>query len=336
MSMHSNYKSNKYKSPITYAVKHKSIDVRMASQSGGAFTAISDYILNENGVVYGCIVDKDFNAVHFRADNPADRDKMRKSKYIQSDMGNMFRLVKSDLVNNRIVLFSGTSCQAAGLLAYLGKEYSNLICLDIVCHGVPSPKVWKDYLYWQENHHKEKIHMINFRNKTDFGWRSHVETLIFENGKKVNSKIFTTLFYSHMILRPSCFCCPYKDIIHPADITIADYWGIENINPDIDDNKGISLVLINNERGKEIFDKIITAIEYQVTRIEDSLQPPLVEPFNIPNNRKNFWDDYHNVPFKKIANKYGKQSVFAKIKQIIVKPIYPIYAKLKEYIKNWH
>ena len=154
------------------------------------------------------------------------------------------------------MLFSGTSCQVDGLKKYLGKEYDNLFCVDIVCHGVPSKKIWDAYLHWQEQKKRSKVARVDFRNKKDYGWHDHVETFYFESGKSTSSRIFRNLFYGHMILRPSCYECPYKSIMHPGDITIADYWGIEKAAPEFDDNKGVSLVLVNNEVGERILELV--------------------------------------------------------------------------------
>ena len=228
-----------WKQPKVYAVKHKDEDTRAASRSGGVFTALSDQVLSKGGVVYGCILTEDFNAVHIRADDMEERNRMRGSKYIQSKLGDTFKNVKVDLDAQKSVLFSGTSCQVAGLKKYLGKKYSNLICVDIVCHGVPSAKVWNEYLNWQAQKIKSNIVSVDFRNKKDFGWHDHVETIRFENNRVVNRKVFTNLFYGHNILRPSCYECPYKSVMHPGDITIADYWGIEKAASEFDDNKGV-------------------------------------------------------------------------------------------------
>lgn len=305
--------------PEVFAVQHKDENVRAASRSGGIFTALSDYVLEQEGIIYGCVLTENFEAVHVRADSKYERDRMRGSKYIQSKMNDTYKNVKHDLEANRKILFSGTSCQVAGLKGYLGREYNNLFYLDIVCHGVPSPKVWKAYLAWWEAKNRSKVKAVDFRNKKDFGWRDHVETLYLENGQTVNSKVFTTLFYGHNILRPCCYECLYKSVMHPGDITIADYWGIEKAASDFDDNKGVSLVLINNEKGKEVFDAIKGRVKWQETRLEDSMQPPLIAPFPKPRNRKNFWNDFENKDFNYIVNQYGGKGIKNKIKNALRK-----------------
>lgn len=307
-----------FEKPIVYAVKHKDLKIRLNSRSGGIFTAISDCFLNDGGVVYGCILDANFDAVHVRADNKAERDRMMGSKYIQSNIGDTFKKVRQDIDSGKKVLFTGTSCQVAGLLKYIGKHEPNLFCIDIVCHGVPSPKVFHKYIEWQEKKVGSKFVGIDFRNKKDFGWNTHIETLTFENGMKVSSEIFKNLFYEHQCLRPSCYKCIYKSIVHPGDITIADYWGIDKAAPGFNDNKGVSLVLINNISAKELFDKL-TDIEYRECRIEDSMQPPLKAPFPEPKDRADFWKDFENRDFNYIAAKYGKNDILHRTKQLIKK-----------------
>lgn len=294
-----------WKQPNVYAVKHKNEATRAESRSGGIFTALSDQVMSDGGVVYGCILTEDFAAVHIRAENAEERNKMRGSKYIQSKLGDTFKRVKEDLDVGRKVLFSGTSCQVAGLKQFLGIEYENLFCVDIVCHGVPSKKVWDVYLNWQEQKNHSKVIGVDFRNKKDFGWHDHVETIYFENGKLTSSRVFKNLFYGHTVLRPSCYECPYKSVIHPGDITIADYWGIEKAALEFDDNKGVSLVLVNNEDGEKVFEQVKEQLTWKQTRLEDSLQPPLKAPFSKPENREQFWNDFSNKPFEYIAKKYG-------------------------------
>ena len=193
-----------WEKPKVYAVRHLNEEVRAASRSGGIFTALSDVALAEKGVVYGCVLTEDFQAIHVRAEDAETRDRMRGSKYIQSRMGDTFLQVRKDLQEGRKVLFSGTPCQVAGLKSFLGKANDNLLCVDIVCHGVPSPAVWKKYLDWQEKRNKSKVTEVDFRNKQDFGWKSHIETLKMEKGISISSSVFRVLFYKHSILRPAC------------------------------------------------------------------------------------------------------------------------------------
>lgn len=303
--------------PKVYAVRHKNENIREKSRSGGIFTAISDYVLNQDGIIYGCCLSHDFEAVHIRANNETERNKMRGSKYIQSKMGETFQNVKKDLETGKIVLFSGTSCQVAGLKKFLNDDYNNLICVDIVCHGVPSLKVWKSYIDWQQKRNRAKIKSVDFRNKKQFGWRAHIETINFDNGKHVNSFVFRNIFFGHKALRPSCYECHYKSIMHPADITIADYWGIEKAAPEFDDDKGVSLVLINNDKAEKIFNDLKEKLMWKETKIEDSMQPPLIEPFPKPIDRIEFWDDLNKKNFNYIATKYGGYGVKKRIKDLV-------------------
>lgn len=302
----------RYNEPTVYAVKHKDYDTRMKSRSGGIFTAVSDEIFKNGGVVYGCALNDEVEAIHIRASSSEERNKMRGSKYVQSNMGNCFNSVKEDLDNGLPVLFSGTSCQVGGLKSFLGRDYSNLFCMDLICRGVPSPLVWKKYIEYQENRNKAKCVGADFRNKIDFGWNSHIETLWFDNGKTVNSNIYTNLFYKNALLRPSCFKCPYKSIMHPGDITIGDYWGIGKAAPELHDNKGVSLVLINNDKGNEMFNAVKPSVEFRKTLLEDSMQPALSAPESPPVNRAVFWKDFTQKPFSYCANKYGGNSVLYK------------------------
>lgn len=310
-----------YKSPVVYAVKHKDENIRALSRSGGIFTALSDYILKKSGTVYGCVLNGKFEAVHIRAVNSEQRDLMRGSKYIQSNLLDTYSRVKQDLDNDIWVLFSGTSCQVAGLISFLGKEYEKLLTVDIICHGVPSNKVWHDYIKWNEKKCDSRCKSVDFRNKKDYGWNSHVETLLFENGKQVDSQIFKNLFYGHEILRPSCYKCPYKSVIHPANISIGDYWGIDNACPGFNDNKGVSLVLINNDSGKEWFENVVQDINCKPCRIEDSMQTPLKSPFNAPDDRDKFWTDYREKTFDYIAKKYGTITFMTRVKRKLKKII---------------
>lgn len=302
--------------PITYAVKHRDYKIRMSSRSGGVFTALSDYVLSSGGVVYGAVLNDKLETLHFRAHCKNERDMMRGSKYVQSNMGDIFKSVKSDLDSGILVLFSGTLCQIDGIKAFLGMKYDNLLLVDILCHGVPSPKVWKKYLEWMETLHG-KCFEVEFRNKKDFGWAEHVETLDFQNNKvpkRVDSRIYTTIFYSHNALRPSCYLCPYKDILHPGDITIADFWKIDKACPGFNDNKGVSLVFINNVKGLNVFKEVTCDLEASETLLKDSVRPSMFTLFSQPDTRDGFWKDFNYRDFKMIARKYGGYGLLNSIK----------------------
>lgn len=295
-----------YKEPIAYAVRHIDDHVRMNSRSGGFFTVVSDMVLENGGIVYGCVLDKNGKACHVRTTDRDIRDAMRGSKYVQSEMGMSYRNVEKDLQSGKCVLFSGTSCQVAALKNYLKNDYDNLICMDVVCHGVPSPLVWRDYLEWQlQRSDSDRIVGVEFRNKKKYGWRDHVETIYFEDGECIDSTVYTTLFYSHVVLRPACYVCPYKDKVHPGDITIADCWGIENVASDMDDNNGVSLVLINNEKGYKLFQNTTEWIMSKKVDLNLCMQTPLIRPFEKPKKRDRFWEDYSSKEFTYIAKKYG-------------------------------
>lgn len=312
--------------PRTYAVKHKNLEIRKLSRSGGIFTALTDYVLQMKGVVYGAVLQKDFSVKHMRATTEEQRNTMRGSKYVQSMMGNTFKDVKKDLKENKYVLFSGTSCQVDGLLSYLGENNKKLITVDIVCHGVPSLKVLQKYIKWRETLCESRLIKFDFRNKVDFGWADHIETLWMKNGKRIDSKVFANIFYSDYALRPSCYVCPYKSIYHPSDISIADYWGIDKACPDFNDNKGVSLVLLNSSKGEKYFECVKEFVTAKETRIEDSMQTPFIKASERPEDRAHFWKMLEEENFSEIATRYGN---YTKKEQINEK-IYFSKSKLKK------
>lgn len=308
---------NCFDKPLVFAVKHGNDIERMKSQSGGAFALLSDAVLGRGGIVYGCAFDETFQAVHIRGESAGERDRMRYSKYVQSNMGDIFKNVLADLKEGRTVLFSGTSCQVAGLNRFLemspGKMDGTLYTTDIVCHGVPSPMVWRDYLAWVSRKKQADIKAVICRNKKKYGWKSHVVTMIFENGRSYDSRVFPKIFYSHTALRPACYRCPYKSINHPSDITIADFWGIERALPGFKDDKGVSLVLINSDIGQALFNDCQGNMISKPAKIANSMQKPLAEPYDPPADREMFWKDYGNLPFDEIAGKYGDYSFYKEL-----------------------
>ena len=274
--------------PDAYAARHKDMDEVMKSRSGAAFVAISDYILEHGGIVYGAGYKDHFRVAHKRATTKVERDEFRGSKYVQSDLTGVFRMVKQDLKNGLTVLFSGTPCQTSGLNSYVGKKLrENLVLIDIVCHGVPGPYIWRDYLAYLEKKQGDTITMVNFRDKEVFGWKAHRETFKFRmRGAKMN---FTYVFYQHIMFRHSCGKCHFCNTTRPSDITIADFWGWQKTDPNINkDDKGVSLVLVNTPKGREIFEAVKDKLDTIPAELENCLQPNLQHPSVIHPKRMDF------------------------------------------------
>lgn len=305
-SFHENYdRTLNLPIPLAYAARHKDMHEVETSQSGAAFIALSDWILEQRGIVYGAGYDEHFRVIHKRASNKEERNEFKGSKYVQSDLNQVFRQIKNDLKNGLIVLFSGTPCQTAGLASFIGKRYrEQLYLMDIVCHGVPGPFVWRDYLKYLEKKEKLPITGVNFRDKSRSGWRSHVESFRFAN---TYTYTYTYLFYNHINLRYSCGECPFTNLHRPSDATVADFWGVEKTNASRlgEDNKGCSLLLLNTEKGEIWFEHIKEQLDYISVKVEDCLQPNLEYPSVLGNNRMKFEQDYAKRGFVYIMKKYG-------------------------------
>lgn len=266
--------------PLSYAVRHRDMQQVAASQSGAAFIALSDWVLEQGGIVYGVGYAEGFCVVHKRAVTSEERDEFRGSKYVQSDLGSLFLQIKTDLQAGEWVLFSGTPCQTAGLQAFIKEPLrERLLLVDVVCHGVASPFVWKDYLQYLEQHYKQKLVSVNFRDKK-FGWHSHRESFGLADGQVVYPD-FTV--YQDGLLRPSCGVCPFAGLSHQADITMGDFWGIEKTSlAKQDDNKGWSLVLCHTAKGKTVFQTVAPSLWVYPLQVEDCLQPNLQHPTRLP------------------------------------------------------
>lgn len=293
--------------PLAYGARHKDMNEVETSRSGAAFIAISDYILEQGGVVYGAGYTDHFRVVHKRATTKEERDEFKGSKYVQSDMTGVFRQVKQDLRDGLTVLFSGTPCQTSGLNSYIGKRLrENLFLVDIVCHGVPSPYMWRDYIAYLEKKQGSPIVWVNFRDKQKYGWAAHHETFKFKMGGGKMS--FTYLFYKHIMFRKSCGNCHFTNTKRPSDITIADFWGWEKTNPNFNaDNKGCSLVLVNTEKGRKLFEAVHDRLNTMPAKLEDCLQPNMMHPSEIHPRREKFEDEYAKKGFKYVYFKYGEE-----------------------------
>ena len=293
------------KQPEAYAAKMKSDKERAASQSGGMFAALSEAVLDMGGVVYGAGFDSNWDVVHQRAVSKKERDAMRGSKYVQSRMENNFEKVIADLRSGKYVLFSGTHCQCTGLKSLLEMKRINtekLFLVDIICHGVPSPKVYQAFREFMARKHHGKLEGFKFRNKK-FGWHHTVEST-YINGREYDSTLYSSIFYSDNALREACYQCPYKNVNQLSDITIGDFWGIEKWAPDFDDGQGVSLALIHTGGGKTLFAHARGILAVRNSQIQDCIQPCLQRPMNRPFTRKQFWNDFQQKSFEYVLSHY--------------------------------
>lgn len=292
-----------------YAAKNKVENIREKSSSGGVFYEISELILDKmNGCVCGAVYDKDFEVKHIMTFKKEKRNYMQGSKYVQSQMGYLYKEIEEKLKNNRVVLFTGTPCEVDGVYNYLASkniDTTNLYTCDIICHGVPSPGIYKQYLKKLEEKFSSKIKSINFRYKEN-NYTQNIK-IEFENGKQYISNYFKgdelyNLFLKDYILRDSCYRCNYASTKRVADITIGDFWGIEKTIENFDDKKGVSLVLINTEKGKAIFGKVSDKFNLIESNIEDCMQNNLKKPCDIPQNYDELWKIYEKNGFLGICD----------------------------------
>lgn len=271
---------------IAYAAYNKDNDIRYKSSSGGVFTEVAKFVLQKNGSVFGAIYDEEYKVIHCRIEKIDDLDLLRGAKYAQSDLQNIFNMVEQDLKKDKYVLFSGTPCQVAGLNYYLKLKYEKLICIDFVCHSVPSPLIWKNYVKYraQKDNMGELPIDVNLRSKHT-GWTkySYSNLYTYANNKQYSqysgNDLFMKLFVGNYINRDSCSVCQFKGYQRISDITLADFWGIWDIDPELDDNKGTSLILLHSEKGKEIFNLIKNSLISKEVSLEDASKynPSLVE-----------------------------------------------------------
>lgn len=316
-----NYVKENLRSPEIVAVKHKSVETRMNSSSGGVFTAISDFVLEQDGVVYGVAFNNDFKVCHMRAATKSERDRFRSSKYVQSDLGDCFQQIIKDLSDGKHVLFSGTPCQVAGLRNSLrGIESGRLITLDTICHGTPSPKLFGYYLERMKKEFNSEIIAIDFRYKPK-GWRSQSIRIVFENGKEYIAPAledsYYRLFLHNIILRDCCYVCEFANINRPSDITLGDFWGIEKSLPDFNDDIGVSLVLLNTEKGRILFDQISSVVDFMSTNLQNCMQHNLSAPSICSPKTQQFWSDYLDHGYEYVSSKYDEPKWKMEIKKIL-------------------
>ena len=268
----SNYNS---KLPVdVYAVKNKNDIKRKESSSGGVFVELAEHIIENKGIVYGAAYNSNNEVEHLGIQRKEDIKKLQGSKYVQSNLNNCYKEIKELLNKGKLILFTGVPCQIQGLKSFLSKDYENLICVDVICHGVPSPKIFKKYILELEQEYKSEIKNIDFRYKQD-SWKNFKVNITFKNGKEIvedfSENIYMRGFLRNIYLRKSCYQCMTKPLKNESDITIGDYWGIQNIDSKFDDDKGCSAILINTSKGSKIFEQIKNKFEIKDSNIDEVL-----------------------------------------------------------------
>ncbi len=284
-------------------------EIRAVSSSGGMFTLLAEDILQASGAVCGAAYDADFNVKHIIIRSIDELDKLRGSKYVQSDVGKVYIEIEVLLKSDIQVLFTGMPCQVAGLYNFMGKDYENLYTIDLLCHGVPSPKVFDKYLNETFGDRRKDISKIDFRDKKAFGWSSSMN-VFFADGTEYRKANEDDPYYKAFLpivsLRRSCANCRYSSVPRVGDISIGDFWGINKNNPALDDKKGTSLVLVNSEKGREIFEKTRTKMKIcEQTPLEWAIpgNPTLAHPFRSHPARARFFRDLDLKPLAELVDK---------------------------------
>lgn len=322
--------------PECYGFKTHDRELLRASSSGGAFTSLAQPVIRAGGTVFGCVMTRpDFAARHVAANTEDALAAMRGSKYVQSDIQDSYRQCKAVLERGRRVLFSGTSCQIAGLKKFLGKDYPSLLTVDFICHGVPSPAVWRKYLDWREKEAQSKISCISSRNK-NYSWKKFSLALSFDNAKlnsinPLDKDLYFKAFIGNYCLRSCCYACRFKPGKGSvSDITIADFWGVEEVRPEFYDELGVSAVMVHTPKGKAAFTASGSCADViPVTLGEIELHnPSYSNVVAMPPGRKLFMRHFRHVhsygPLLKLSARYpvGRwmwAMIKRKIKRLTVK-----------------
>ncbi len=320
-----------------YAAKAAQESVLAASSSGGIFSVFAVEVLKRGGVVFGAGYDKDWNVVHSFARNAEELDNLRRSKYVQSDIGETFKQVKEFLAKGLPVMFAGTPCQIAGLKNYLGAENALLFCAEIICHSVPSPAVWREYL---KTFRTEDLSAVNFRDK-HLAWDKSYLRFYFKDGgvlpapsfyakylaaffERANIKHFFTKYYSSpftkaflasLISRPSCHACAFKGGRKEGDITMGDMWGFAQVCPDMYDAKGLSVLFINSAAGQKMFEAVKDKLICRSLSIESALKynPRVIHSAAPHPKRQEFFERFKREPLVLLIKEFLPSESFLSV-----------------------
>lgn len=327
---------------IGYIFQYNNDKIRNQSTSGGAFTAIADYVIDNNGIVYGVGFDNDLKVCHQAAKTKKELENFRNSKYVQSNPKDTFREVKEQLKKGTLICYSGTACQIEGLLSYLGKDYDNLITVDVICRAVPSPLLWEKYLEYRAE--STKVKKAYFREKT-YGYKYSNLSIYDEKGiiykSGVESDPYLRAFFSNIACRPSCYCCSFKEQQHKADFTIWDCFEVEKFDKEFDDDKGTTRILINSQKGFDIFNTIKNKHKYKKIPIEKLVSNvhQINNSIKYNSKRNEFFLDLNSKEIGWVLSKYFPNNIKNKIekklriillKMKIYKPLIKIGKKIRK------
>lgn len=317
-----------------FAYQNKPESVIQAS-SGAAFQRLAEAIIDQAGKysLYGATWTDEFAVEHRRIDDIRKIGGFSGSKYLRSDFSKVLPQLKDDLTDGYTVVFSGTPCIIASVLKFVKNEglpVEKLYTIEIICHGTPEKKAWRDCVEWTEKKYHSRIVKVNFRDKR-VGWKYYPTSYLFENGREIidtyESQLYIRLFMSSLITTKGCFSCPFANMKRNADYTIGDFWGIEDLMPDFPVRKGVSLILLNTEKGDMIIERIKNGLsEGEVIReCKDnsflSYQHNLNRPTEKPQNYEDFWIEYNNHGFDYIIKKYEFYTLYKKSRFLVRKAI---------------
>lgn len=304
--------------PIAFAAKSTDEAIRLRSSSGGVFYALASQMLQDGGFVCGAVFDERFHIRHIVSDKQEDLFRMMGSKYAQSDMGHCYREIKEKLRAGKKVLFSGCPCQVAGLRSYLGKDDPDLLLVELICHGIPSDQMLQAYIGMREKQYGAKLKRLEFRNKAK-GWHNSSVRMEFENGKIYTEPMtidaFMQGYFRGISLKESCFSCQFRNFASGSDFTIGDFWGAEIETPDIDDNKGLSVVVSNSQKGTAFLEKAsVSCIPIKIEKILKYNQA-LVRSFDIGAQRTDFYKYVAEHSAEEAIQKHLEESLSQKVKR---------------------
>lgn len=303
-----------------YAAKSNNMDIVLKSSSGGIFYELAKFVFENNGCVCGAAFDSNFQVHHIVIDNIGQLPQIMTSKYVQSKMENCFEKIKNYLNSNTIVLFSGTPCQSNGLRSYLKKEYKNLICIDIICHGVPSPRVWSYELSKYKKYNKSPIKDITFRDKK-ISWQEYGYSCTYEDNSKLYNRhqdtTYSKAFLNDLSLRKSCYYCKAKGINRASDITLGDFWGCDNLSISINDNNyGLSLVIVHSDIGLSFINKLSIKLE-EVNEIVLNNNPSYFYSSLEYKKRNSYMNKVSEFNYDELTQKLARKTYFDRIKNKI-------------------